>query len=98
MGRGGPTAWPPRSTPDVNPLDFYPGNTAESLCWQRRGISHCGCLSDYPQLPQHLHGCGGPWGDVSKCALNLMEDILSTYYKCTLSAVAHKWMFPNTCW
>jgi hypothetical protein len=27
-----------------------------SSCWQRRGIppSHCGCLSDYPQLPRHL--------------------------------------------
>jgi hypothetical protein len=23
IGRGGPTAWPPRSMPDLNPLDFY---------------------------------------------------------------------------
>jgi hypothetical protein len=26
IGRGGPTAWPPRS-PDLNPLDFTCGNT-----------------------------------------------------------------------
>jgi hypothetical protein len=31
-----------------------------------------------------------PWWDVSRCALNLMEDILSTYYKPTLPAVNHK--------
>jgi hypothetical protein len=51
--------------------------------------SHCGCLSDYPQLPGHL------WVDaavhVLKRALNLMENILSTYYKCPLSAVTRKW-------
>jgi hypothetical protein len=37
-----------------------------------------------------LGGCGGPWWDVSRRALNLMEDILNTYYKCTLSTVTHK--------
>jgi hypothetical protein len=28
-----------------------------SSCWQWRGtlLLHCGCLSGYPQLPQHLH-------------------------------------------
>jgi hypothetical protein len=36
-----------------------------------------------------LNGWGGPWWDVSRCALNL-KDILSTYYKCTLSALIHK--------
>jgi hypothetical protein len=25
-----------------------------------------------------------------RCVLNLMEDILSTYYKCTLSVITHK--------
>jgi hypothetical protein len=34
-----------------------------------------------------LNGCGGPLWDMSRRALNLMEDILSTYYKCTLSAI-----------
>jgi hypothetical protein len=37
-----------------------------------------------------LNGCVGPWWDVSRCALNLMEDILSTYDNCTLSATNHK--------
>jgi hypothetical protein len=34
-----------------------------------------------------------PWWEVSKRALHLMEDILSTYYKCTLSTVTHKYNF-----
>jgi hypothetical protein len=37
--------------------------------------------------PPYLNGCGGPWWDVSRRAL---EDILSTYYKYILSAVTHK--------
>jgi hypothetical protein len=37
-----------------------------------------------------LHGRGGPWWDVSRRALNLMKNILSTYYKCVLSAATHK--------
>jgi hypothetical protein len=37
-----------------------------------------------------LNGCGGPLRDVSRRALNRMEDILSAYYKCILSAITHK--------
>jgi hypothetical protein len=37
-----------------------------------------------------LNGCGGPWWDVSRRASNLMEVILGTYYKCTLSAISRK--------
>jgi hypothetical protein len=44
-----------------------------------------------------LNGCGGPWWDMSRRALNLLEDILSACYKCTLSAIAQKLMFPDTC-
>jgi hypothetical protein len=40
--------------------------------------------------PVSLNGCGGPWWDVSKRELNSMEDILSTDYKCTLSAITNK--------
>jgi hypothetical protein len=29
-----------------------------------------------------LNGCCGPWWDVSRFALNLMEEILRTYHKC----------------
>jgi hypothetical protein len=55
IGRGGPTAWSPRS-PDLNPLDFYVGGATKSpcvcgSCSQRRGTSwHCGCVSDYPHI------------------------------------------------
>jgi hypothetical protein len=37
-----------------------------------------------------LSGCGGTWWDVSRPALNFMEEILNTYYKCTLSTITHK--------
>jgi hypothetical protein len=37
-----------------------------------------------------LNRRGGPWLDVLRRALDLMEDILNVYYKCTLSAVTHK--------
>jgi hypothetical protein len=40
--------------------------------------------------PASLNGCCGPWWDASRRVLNLMEDILSTYYNRTLSAIAHK--------
>jgi hypothetical protein len=40
--------------------------------------------------PASLDGCSGPWWDVLRHALNLMEGILSIYYKCTLSAITHK--------
>jgi hypothetical protein len=40
--------------------------------------------------PVSLHGCGGPSWDMSRRALNLVEDILSTYYKRNISAITHK--------
>jgi hypothetical protein len=86
IGRGGPTAWLPRSS-DLNLWNFtiLPVGTPKnpcvcSSCWQRRGtsLSHCGCLSDYPQLPPvSLSGCG-------------VDDIWSAFYKCTLLAITHK--------
>jgi hypothetical protein len=42
-----------------------------------------------------LNGCVGAWWDVSRRALNLMEDILSTSYKRTLSAITHKLIFSG---
>jgi hypothetical protein len=41
------------------------------------------------RLSATLNRCGGPWWDVSRRALNFM-DILSTYYRFTLSAITHK--------
>jgi hypothetical protein len=40
--------------------------------------------------PASLKGCCGPWWDLSRRALNLIDDILSTYWKYTLSATTHK--------
>jgi hypothetical protein len=37
-----------------------------------------------------LNGSGCPWLDVSGRALKLMDDILRSYYKCTLSAITEK--------
>jgi hypothetical protein len=62
-----------------------------SSCWHRRGISHYGSLSEYPQLTWQL------WTDAAvhdeTCRgvhWNLTNDILSTCYKCTLSTLTHK--------
>jgi hypothetical protein len=42
-----------------------------------------------------LNECSSPWWDMLMWTLNLMEDILSIYYKYTLSAVTHKWNFSR---
>jgi hypothetical protein len=96
IGRGGPTPWSPRS-PDFNPLDFYlwehlkprayaaPDDNEETLhhlMWMLVRLS--------ATTPTSLCGCGGPWWDVSRRVLNLMEDILNTYYKCIDSAITQK--------
>jgi hypothetical protein len=41
-------------------------------------------------IPASLNGWGGPWWDVSRRALNLMQDILGTDFKRTLSAINYK--------
>jgi hypothetical protein len=95
ISREGPAACPPFS-PDLNPLDCYLWGHVKLLCmqlllttkrhftvalWMRQTIHN------YPDI---LNGCGGAWWVVSRLALNVMEDILSTYYKRTPSAVTHK--------
>jgi hypothetical protein len=92
IGRGGPTAWPPRS-PDLNPLDCYlwghlntpvyaaPVDNEEAL--HHRIVDAC----------QTIRNCPGIFGrmprSMSRRVLNLMEAILSTY-KCTPLAITHK--------
>jgi hypothetical protein len=64
-----------------------------SYCWHRRETPTMALWMPVRlsvTTPASLNGCRGPWWDESRCALNLMEGILSTYYKCTLSAVTHK--------
>jgi hypothetical protein len=41
--------------------------------------------------PVSFNKCSGPWCGMSRCVLTLVENFLSTYYKCTLSAVVHNW-------
>jgi hypothetical protein len=96
MGREGPNAWRPRS-PDLNPLHFYLWGHLRPRVYAspvdnegtrpHRIVDACQTIRNYPGT---LNGCGGPWWDVSRRALNLMENTLSTYYKCTLSDITHK--------
>jgi hypothetical protein len=91
IGTGGPAAWPPRQ---IWILGIYIcGDTKMRLLlttknhfttslWMSVRLSATAMTS--------LHGCGDPWWDVSRRAVSLMEDILSTYYKYTLSAITHK--------
>jgi hypothetical protein len=82
----GPTAWPPR-WPDLNPLDFH--------LWEHlKTLAYAAPVDNEETLDHRIvdvcHNCsGGPWWDVSGRTLNLMEDILITYFKGTLWAVTH---------
>jgi hypothetical protein len=80
VGRGGPTTWPP-SSPDLNPLDFY-------LWGHLKSLVHA-CRTIRITTPASLSG----W-NVSRRPLNLMENIWSTCYKYTLSAITHKFNVP----
>jgi hypothetical protein len=93
IGRGGPTACPPRS-PDLNPPDFYlwghlktlvyvaPVDNEETL--HHRTVDACQTIRNCPGIFERMRR------SMSRRALNLLENILSTYYKHTLSAVTYK--------
>jgi hypothetical protein len=91
-GTGGPAAWPPCWS-DLSPSQFLLVGTPKhpcvcSSCWQWRGTSHCGCLSDYPQLPQHLSmmrqvkSCTEPHGRRSEHLLYMYSFGHSSQIKC----------------
>jgi hypothetical protein len=63
-----------------------------SSCWQRRDTlpSQCGCLSDYLQLPWKLWTVAAVHDEMCSGMHWNLINILSTCYKCTLSAVTHK--------
>jgi hypothetical protein len=96
MGRGGPTAWPPNS-PDLNPLDFYLLGHLQTLAYALP-LDHEGKLHhrivDAWQIRLKYHSILSG-RDVWRHALNLMEDILSTCYKRTLSIITHKFNVPG---
>jgi hypothetical protein len=52
IGRGGPTAWPPRSTLDSNPPVFYLCVHLTILMYAA-SVDKCGWLSDYLQLTRN---------------------------------------------
>jgi hypothetical protein len=81
----------------LNRLNFYLRGHPKPLCMQllliTRGTSpsHCGCLSDCPQLPRRLWADAGVHDETCRGVhWNLMENILSTYYKYNLSVITHK--------
>jgi hypothetical protein len=63
IGRGGPTAWPPRS-PDLNPLDFYLWGHLNFLVYAAPVDNEERLHYDIVRLPAtasaSLNGCGGP--------------------------------------
>jgi hypothetical protein len=78
-------------------LIFTRGDTWKPLCMQLRlTAKRCFAIALWMPLrlsattPASLSGCSGPWLGVLRRTMNVMEDILSIYYKCTLSAVTHK--------
>jgi hypothetical protein len=83
-----------------DPLDFYLWGHLKTLVYaapvdNKEAIHHlivdaCQTIRNYPGIFEPM------WRSVLRRALNLMENILSTYYICTLSATTHK-LFPDTC-
>jgi hypothetical protein len=59
IGRGGPTAWPPRS-PDLNPLDFYvfvylearvcAAHIDNEMALNHRSVETCQTIRNYPGI------------------------------------------------
>jgi hypothetical protein len=94
--RQGPVAWPPRS-PHLNPLDFYPWGHVKSLVYassvakkeaiHRRIVDACQTILNYLGIFERMRR--SRMRRVEAC-LESHEDILGTYYKCTLSAVTCK--------
>jgi hypothetical protein len=98
MGTGGPTSWPPRS-PDFSPLDFYLWGHLQTLVYAapvdkeetlHRTVDACQTIRNYLGIFAWTRR------SMSRRALSVMVNILSTYYKCVLSAATHK-LFSDTC-
>jgi hypothetical protein len=84
----GPTVWCTRS-PDLNPVRTSENPLCMQLYLTARDISPmnfyaCQNIPKYPGIFERM------LRSMSRSASNLMEDILSIHYNCTLSAVTHK--------
>jgi hypothetical protein len=77
---------------------FLPVGTPKTLVYSapvdneealhRRIVDACQTIGNYPEIFERMRR--SMMRSASGLALNLMEDILSTFYKSTLSAVTHK--------
>jgi hypothetical protein len=63
-----------------------------SSCWQR-SIALRMPVRLSASTPASLNGCGGRWWDVSRSALNLMEDIVAYFLK---ARNRHCWVMART--
>jgi hypothetical protein len=89
IGTGGTNAWPPRS-PDLNPLWGHvkalvcaaPVDNEEAL--HHRIVDACQTIRNYRGVFERMRLC--MMRRVDAC----IEDILSSHYKYTLSALTHK--------
>jgi hypothetical protein len=78
--------------PDLNPLDIYLSGHLKILAYaalvhneEALNVALWLPVRLSATTPASLNGLGSPWWDMWSSALNHMEDILSTYYKRTLS-------------
>jgi hypothetical protein len=95
-GRAGTTARPPRSS-HLNPLHFYLWEHLEPLVYAAPADTEEEALHHRTvDASQAIRNCPGIFERMRrsmrrvKRALNPMKDILSTYYKCSVSAINHK--------
>jgi hypothetical protein len=92
LGTGGPTAWPPRFTPDLNPLNFYmwrhqnaaPVDNKESL--HHFIVDACQTIRNRRDIFERM------WRSMMRRVEARIESHggLSTCYECTLSTLTHK--------
>jgi hypothetical protein len=100
IGRGGPTAWPPRS-PDLNP----PVGTPESLMYAAP-VDNGGALHHRAvDASQSIRNCPSIFVRMRRSMMRRVEACiksheynLSTYYKYTPSAVTHKLNVSGHVW
>jgi hypothetical protein len=99
IGRGGPTAWPPRS-PDLNSLDFYLWGHLKTLVLLLTTKRHFTVALWLPvRLSATTPASLNRWQlSVMRCAEACIKSRghFALIYKCTLQAITHKVNVSNT--
>jgi hypothetical protein len=95
IGRGGPTAWPPRS-PDLSPLDFYPWGTPKIPVYaapvdneealHHRIVDACQTIRNYPGIFGRMRR--PMMRGVDACIESHGEHFEHLLLYCTLSAIS----------